>query len=205
MICSVNEIGGVLRKAAMGSGYPVGLADAMSAAGVWLCAHDLDGVGAVLAALDTGFEPALDVEHGSEALTITNASIGRCGVSVFELLAAGEVARVVLEDPDSLTLLVGMAGVAAAAGPRAFAFHPSEGELVVVDRSGLSGRLDLAAGQVEIELVESRSQPASGAHGGVSIDEQHWHRVSVLAARIYVPATDASRLSGAGAGLTDND
>ncbi len=206
MICSLNEIGGLLRKAAMGSGYPVGLADAMSAAGVWLCARDLDGVGAVLAALDGGFEPTLELQRDHETLTIANASIGRCGASVPELLASGEVGRIVLEDPDSLMLLVGMAGVAATVGSTAFALTTGEGHSAIVDSNGLSGgRMDAVVGKVEIELAESRSQPSSSAHGAVSVNDQQWERVSSLAARVYVPATDESRLSGAGAGLTDND
>jgi hypothetical protein len=32
-----------------------------------------------------------------------------------------------------------------------------------------------------------------------------WDRITELARRTYVPASDQSRLRGAGAGLTDND
>ncbi len=41
--------------------------------------------------------------------------------------------------------------------------------------------------------------------GAVTIPEADWDAWSALAARTYVPETDASRLAGAGAGLTDND
>ncbi len=37
------------------------------------------------------------------------------------------------------------------------------------------------------------------------IDDALWDRLQELAARTYVPASDASREKGAGAGLTDND
>ncbi|MGB1234519.1 MAG: hypothetical protein ACPG5U_02160 [Planktomarina sp.] len=37
------------------------------------------------------------------------------------------------------------------------------------------------------------------------IDDALWQRLNRWASKTYVPETDASRLSGAGAGLTDND
>ena len=37
------------------------------------------------------------------------------------------------------------------------------------------------------------------------VDPGDWQRLGVYAALTYVPETDASRLAGAGAGLTDND
>lgn len=39
----------------------------------------------------------------------------------------------------------------------------------------------------------------------VAVPDVVWSELSALAARTYVPETEGSRLSGAGAGLTDND
>ncbi len=39
----------------------------------------------------------------------------------------------------------------------------------------------------------------------VDVDDALWTRLNTMAQRTYVPATEASRLAGAGAGLTDND
>ncbi|WP_108881368.1 DUF3726 domain-containing protein [Anderseniella sp. Alg231-50] len=41
--------------------------------------------------------------------------------------------------------------------------------------------------------------------GAVDIADEIWEALSAFAHRTYVPATEASRLKGAGAGLTDND
>lgn len=41
--------------------------------------------------------------------------------------------------------------------------------------------------------------------GGVDIACDLWEALNEFASRTYVPATEASRLKGAGAGLTDND
>lgn len=43
------------------------------------------------------------------------------------------------------------------------------------------------------------------AKGPVDIDDDLWDGFADLAAKTYVPATDASRLAGAGASLSDND
>ena len=40
---------------------------------------------------------------------------------------------------------------------------------------------------------------------GRSVHTECWGRLTALAHRTYAPATEASRLAGAGAGLTDND
>jgi hypothetical protein len=37
------------------------------------------------------------------------------------------------------------------------------------------------------------------------MNEEIWEALGRFAHRTYVPATEASRLKGAGAGLTDND
>ncbi len=41
--------------------------------------------------------------------------------------------------------------------------------------------------------------------GAVDIADEIWEALSAFAHRTYVPASEASRLKGAGAGLTDND
>lgn len=66
-------------------------------------------------------------------------------------------------------------------------------ELHVADTilvSGLSRELDRA------------SPPKSG---GIAIPDDLWRRFTALAALTYVPASEHSRLAGAGAGLSDND
>lgn len=50
------------------------------------------------------------------------------------------------------------------------------------------------------EEITHRWQP-----GAVDIADEIWEALSAFAHRTYVPASEASRLKGAGAGLTDND
>lgn len=52
-----------------------------------------------------------------------------------------------------------------------------------------------------INAMRSEAFPV-GPH---DVSEQTWERLQAYAERTFVPETDASRLAGAGAGLTDND
>ncbi len=56
-----------------------------------------------------------------------------------------------------------------------------------------------------IQLGGDISMQMSVPSGPYKVDTQIWNRLSKLAAQTYVPETESSRLSGAGAGLVDND
>ncbi|MGY9072246.1 MAG: DUF3726 domain-containing protein [Acidimicrobiales bacterium] len=221
MICSNNEIGATLRKAAVGSGYPAGLADNISAAGVWLSAHGHGGVRAALDALAANFDQPFSPDPtGDRVLRIAPARVGRCGISLFELLVAGEIDTVVLESVDAPTLLVGFAGVVAGTADCTFAItdsvgvrHVVSGAAVGVSEVGVSEVGQEIPRQIEIVRIDdtgaSAGAPEVEAHAdlpaGIDVDEDAWNEALQLAAKTYVPATLESRIKGAGAGLTDND
>lgn len=62
-------------------------------------------------------------------------------------------------------------------------------------------RMD-AQGRVEIDLTTPAPRKVPQR---IALDPQTYAAWSALAAKLLVPESDASRLSGAGAGLTDND
>jgi hypothetical protein len=212
VICSLNEIGSTLRKAAVGSGYPVGLAADIAAAGVWLCARDLDGVDAVLSSIGSGFESDTDWEPDGMFLQVGDASIGRSGTSFLELLVAKEIDRVVVERADSPLLLVGLAGVVAGASETRVELSVGSGLTVVVSPRTVhstEGVVGIESGPINIVEIDERgngeaTEPLPTIHG-VEVSEQQLAVAMELAARTYVPATEVSRMSGAGAGLSDND
>jgi len=73
-----------------------------------------------------------------------------------------------------------------------------------------SGLSDGIAGTVLVSPAAA-SEPAlqtvthSLRTGPVDIADEIWEALSAFAHRTYVPASESSRLKGAGAGLTDND
>lgn len=93
-----------------------------------------------------------------------------------------------------------------------------ENEFTVVIRSGPFAALELSyfyaqpfavkgktvKGETEVELMLTTPQ-APAPMPRVAIPDRLYNEMQNFAARLLVPETDASRLSGAGAGLTDND
>jgi len=141
-----------------------------------------------------------------------DARAATSGLAALELLLAKQVGfGVVLQDLDDPVLLLGLTGVAAQAHNVAFnvssavpfyeATWPGN---VITDEfvSPIAGELlmtrkENAHPECGIRLA-SRYDPSAVADGGRN-------NLVNLAAKTYVPATDHSRIKGAGAGLTDND
>lgn len=62
-----------------------------------------------------------------------------------------------------------------------------------------------ADGRFRLARCDPSGPPDRPSIGRVFLDEALYAHLSELAARTHVPATQETRLSGAGAGLTDND
>ncbi len=58
---------------------------------------------------------------------------------------------------------------------------------------------------VAVSAVEMQAAAKRTLGTGCAVGDDEWERLGRLAWRTYVPASDESRLRGAGAGLTDND
>lgn len=210
MICSLNEIGATIRKAAVASEYPVGLADSIASSVVWLCARGLDGVGAGLDAVAAGIRPVVDNDMSGSVLHVRGVDVGRYGPSLFELIAAADCEQVEIDELDSPLLLIGLAGIVSRATETAFELSTEAGVSLVVSADTVAIPPEFAEGARRLTITAAsgaQCDTAPGAQicGGIEVDDRRWTAASKLAARTHVPATDESRLRGAGAGLDDND
>lgn len=70
--------------------------------------------------------------------------------------------------------------------------------------NGLRAELEVMRRTVIVRLSATTTAPET-SRGPLSIDDTAWALWQSWAALTYVPESDASRLGGAGAGLTDND
>jgi|GEM_PF-913007 len=75
--------------------------------------------------------------------------------------------------------------------------------LAIKPDTGQNAQEELA--EYRITMQNSDDVRIMPAPEPVEIDDTGWSRLSEFAFRSYVPESEASRLSGAGAGLTDND
>ncbi|MEX3010715.1 DUF3726 domain-containing protein [Hoeflea sp. TYP-13] len=204
VVRSLNEVYTMLRKAAIGAGCSHGIAEELGRAGVWLCTAGQNGVGAVLSATQAANvrlnAPTID----GDGAVFHHGCAATAGPAAMDLLLSKtDIRRVRIEDVDVPLLVAGLAGIRAAESNRAV--------LVEVDGAAKS----LAACDFErlkhataITFVLGTGQLSSGADTGVSaaeVDAAAWSDCEKLAARTYVPATEQSRVRGAGANITDND
>lgn len=216
---SLNEIDSTVRKAARGAGLSWGLAEEAGKAASWLAARDLPGVelaAALLARNDgTPYEALVPVIEGDR----WRARSGRlcpliAGTAVndrAEAIAGG--AAVTLAAVSYPLLLLPFAGRAAEAGCgdiemswsgftaqcRADGLH-----IVAADPDAMTAD---EAQDVKIRATHTEAafthHPRTAAE--ITAPPAIWSRLEALAHRTYVPATEASRVAGAGAGLSDND
>ncbi|MEJ8569970.1 DUF3726 domain-containing protein [Microbaculum marinum] len=209
---SLNEIEVALRKAAVGAGLPFGQAEDIGEAGAWLCAHGHDGIGACLAALGGSRPEAAAAIRLDGTSTVPEARVAWTGPSALDLLLADEeLAEIAFTGIDAPLLLAGCAGVAAAAGGTCFDLRFPTGCTVSIGPGGLavSGPLPPAGADAVLTRrghAGSRPRtPQTSPAEGAEVGEAAWVEVLALAALTYVPASEASRATGAGAGDIDND
>lgn len=201
MECSANELTALLYKATVGCGFPIGLAQDAARASVWLTARGHRGVEALLDALAT---------VDQDAASMPDQSCLQRSLSAVDLVLAGRREPVTLTSLRQPLLVLGFAGIVAEDRFGPFTIDFATGASAVVDK----GDVTLAGScpdQCDVTIHPCDTTPSPGHAmddtyvGSISVDDELWRRATALAAHTYVPATEASRLKGAGAGLTDND
>ncbi|NNL17275.1 MAG: DUF3726 domain-containing protein [Boseongicola sp.] len=191
-VWSLNEIEALSRKAARGAGYGWGLAEESGQAVRWLLARGLPGADALLTACQMTAARAPD----SCPLTYGCALSDGTSISVVErkviapLLVLPFVAWTANRQEKELCLhWSGAAFAILKSGELAFG-----GDELLPDVATVRIDLEVPSGLVSAKV---RHRAEVSCETFVSLSE--------FAAKTYAPATQASRESGAGAGLTDND
>lgn len=210
MIYSLNEVEATAKKAARGAGHGWGIAEEAGKAARWLCANGLDGC-AVLAACLSRDPGGVPESLGSADWHSAAGDLCplRTGAAVSDMAAKVAKSGVVLKRQSFPLLVLPFAAALARQGKTAVALGWN-GVALVTDGSCVEVSGD--AGDLTCDLAESvtirpaaplattherisRATPAPGA----------WEVLQELAGKCHAPATEESRLLGAGAGLTDND
>lgn len=211
MTYSLNEIEAQAKKAARGGGYDWGVAEEAGKAVRWLASHGLPGAAALAAHLDMqghdGPPQALDGDWSSATGALCPLTTGATLNDCADLLTAAHGQT--MKNVTHPLLVVPFAAWAA--------LHIKAPLTVVWDGAGLTTNgYDLHVDGAENDLRTPQTDAlacfvAKGSHtlttpavrGHVSPDV--WARLTTFAQRTYAPATEASRLLGAGAGVSDND
>lgn len=191
MSFSLNEVEAMARKAARGAGCDWGLAEEAAKATRWLCAQGLDGVQLLCAGLS------------SEDLA--GACPLKVGASLIDRAATLDASPLKLAHVAYPALLLPFAAMAARKLQQVI-WVECDGAHAVTDGQGLAitGTFPDHAVRVDVLVDGVLSAPMPPATRATP-DPEAWAALASLAQLTYAPATEASRLHGAGAGLSDND
>lgn len=190
MTHSLNEITAEARKATRGAGHDWGIADETGRAIRWLCAQGVDGCHLLAQCLNDPKAQASPLLAGpsltdrARALTLPHTS--------------EDVAFPALMLPFAATL-------ARLRGHPLSVTWPGFHARLSADTLDIHDGETLMTRQASVTLAPSEAPKDRPMLTRASPDPDDWKALTRLARRTYAPASEASRLSGAGAGLTDND
>lgn len=190
---SLSEITALAVKAARGAGYEWGLAQDAGQSVHWLLERDLPGAEALVIALR------------SDALEQPSQCPIRVGCAICD--GAMDVAEIAAAPMNAPLLVLPFVAWAAARDRRALVFSWAETSVEISAKGevGLLQRISCPErGDVSVNFGKDRKFEDPKCHRAC-VDCETYVALSSFAERTYAPATEAGRLSGAGAGLTDND
>lgn len=195
---SINEITNELRKALIGAGYPVGVAQDGAGAAVCLLLAGFDGVAAAAAALPEGGAATLSDSLPNllaiHECVLAGEDCGGLDLADTPMLALGISLHLANQHDCSFT--VELNGAVHTITPTGIDPAPDEVALANMAPAFFisgCGKADKSRGR-----LSARSE-------GFEINEALWPVIQRWSKETYVPASEQSRLSGAGAGLNDND
>lgn len=209
MNVSLGEVEAMARKAARGAGYGWGMADEAGFATRWLEARGQGGVTTLADWLTKAAEQDITRLAPRDLTGWTSAAGHLCPLLTGAALsdAAGDIPDTgqMLPTVKAPLLLLPFAAHLARTRGRLICLETDRGTASVSkDDATLTGEWTPPESPVSIELIEGRIETTPRQTRAFP-DAAAWTTLNRLAARTYAPATEASRLKGAGAGLTDND
>ena len=216
MIVSNNELDALVRKAFRGAGYHWGEAEEAGKAAIWLARNRLAPATLTLYLLGGAahnvarLRPAPDrhrwAETGRETCPLlAGIALADEATSVFE----GSVVRFArLHTPGFLLPFLGQLALSRNKGIR-LALPQIEvtvtPDRVVFDGSAEALTTPSPATLGKVELVPENKEIHASPTFSTEISSDEWDSLNDFAAKTYVPASEHSRLAGAGAGVADND
>jgi hypothetical protein len=186
MTPSLSEINATGRKSAKGAGYSWGMADEAGRATAWLWEHGIDSITALADLLDHGSVQTCPLYIGARLCDAPEdaAEFETVTSPILLLSFAAELSKITKR---GIVLRIGDG-----------AYHATS-EAMFCETEGFSGPVQL---QITSDAPKgTRLMPATRR----AAPEKAWARLNEWAHKTYAPATEASRLAGAGAGLSDND
>ncbi len=213
MSWSLGEIEGLARKASRGGGFDWGMAEEAGKAVRWLASMGLPGpeaLDAFLIAHDrTPHAQMRPVDVTASVWTSAGGAVCpiSAGVALCDIAQdAGLPGEIQIPDCAYPLLLVPFVSAASEDGGHALQLIWEGGEFACAsDIRGQTSAPMAPMGRALIRRGTAPGLPLPECQLRYDLDAEPAARLTELARRTHAPDTDASRLSGAGAGLSDND
>ena len=229
---SLNEVEVTTRKAALGAGFPLGLAEEAGASAAWFAAAGFPFEKLMAAALQRTFceEPRV-IRRGAVYAMAGNTSVcsairvvpSACDLVIASAGARHQITVEAVVDVPALAIAQAVLASSASGVPLAIEIGSMLSAITGENAPVLFGTVaELARFRSELIRIRSvqkgdgsprhamdpvvlKRARASALEEGVWAEDLYWKRIQSLAARTLVPATAQSREHGAGAGLIDSD
>lgn len=216
MNVSLNEIEVLAKRASRGAGYAWGLAEESGKATRWLAAQGFASLEMLLDVLKHKDSKSVDSPIPVVTNGVWHAPSGQlCPLMAGTILC--DRREMVLEGRDIVfgsvlhpLFVTPFAAMAAKASDAKFEMRWNGFVIVIAAQDVSVNRGDVRRANSCTETMSVRCVDTDIVHPmerqtHCSVDETTWTRLNEYAQRTFAPATQASRLSGAGAGLSDND
>lgn len=216
MSWSLNEVEALARKAARGAGYSFGLAEEAGKATRWLCAAGLPGTETLATLLTLNdARPYASCAPASDARPWQASGDALCplitGAALCDRAAALATGDTVELDTTAcpLLLLPFVASASDMSGAAIGITWPGLRMTRADRQTRLSAGEDAlnlqSTGQITVGPGQPLDAPRLRRGYRAAIPPESLRVLNAFAHRTYAPDTPESRLSGAGAGLSDND
>lgn len=206
---SLNEVESTAKRAARGAGYPWGLSEEAGKATRWLAARGIDGCSILCNLLNTNAAAKLSAHTPDCETNLWQANSKLCplicGAALMDREKTLEAHPITMKNVMAPILLIPAAAWIAGSLQTAISLEIDD-EAAVTNgtdlqyhgtslKAGETVRISLGGVLENANVQKSRAEP----------NNEGWNGLNAFAYRTYAPATDESRLLGAGAGLSDND
>lgn len=206
---SLNEVEAMAKRATRGAGYPWGLAEEAAKATRWLCARGVDGCTALAELLEAGLardlaahQPGIsDMDWQADDVSCPLAA----GASLADMSARLPDGPLTLRNVLQPVMILPFAARAAAAQGVVVQVSCG-GETALTDGCSLAANDTFATHGNDVSVAIRNDRVASRSFVSRFVPSNDaWATLERLAHKTYAPATEQSRLAGAGAGTSDND
>ena len=200
MIVSATELKSALYRMLIASGIDVGTADDIARAGAYGAGLGLPVCAEILGGLKVQ-RPDVEIQDGA---LIWKGVVDLTAIaSSVDMLQSGQVQCVSAEDIAAPSLASVMPVILA---PELTFQISAAGLSLMTCNRDIYKLKDISGSGFKMSVISKPSHlPEACKSRSIEIEDKLWQDISAIAAKSYVEATEASRASGAGAGLTDND